>query len=179
MQNIKEIVSNVNGGTFVGLDTEVNVKLTGGKKNPMQGRVTKITKGSSVMIFQNKNVNGYAAMVMRRLLQEGKDPSTFQLGPRKWGERLPDLPIIKHLKEGSSTPEYYLEVIFLHAGTSFYFLDGKPINKSKIIGLPEAREPSGQGGLDNQVIIRCYNLNSIRAMRVDRQYFIGPFIYED
>ena len=76
---------NVNGSSFVGIDTLTEVKLTGGKKNPQQGRITKKMAGASVMCFQNKNINGYAAMIGRRLLAEGKDPSSFVLGERAWG----------------------------------------------------------------------------------------------
>ena len=36
----------------------------------MQGRVTKRTIGSQVMVFQNKKVNGYESMVLRRLAEQ-------------------------------------------------------------------------------------------------------------
>ena len=74
-------IQNVSGASFIGLDTLTEVTLAGGKKNPQQGRITKRMKGASVMVFQNKNINGYEAMVHRRLLTEGKDPADFQLSP--------------------------------------------------------------------------------------------------
>ena len=161
----KKLLENVNGASFVGIDTETVVALTGGKGNPQKGRVTKVVTGSSVMVFQNKNANGYENMVERRLAAEGKDSKSFELGPRKWGTRITNTPFIEHDKDG--TTKHYLEVIFLNAGEVNYLLDGKPIDKVDVIGLPKPR-PSGQGGLENQVIIRSYALDSIRAIRIDK-----------
>ena len=156
----KKLLDQVNGSSFVGIDTETVVSLTGGKGNPHQGRITKRTSGSSVMVFQNKAINGYEAMVQRRLEKEGKDPESFQLQPRMWGTRLPDQPFIE------PGGQYYLEVIFLRAGETEYLLDGKPIAKGDIQGLKPSRE-GGQGGLSNKVVIRTFKLSSIRAIRID------------
>ncbi len=172
MNNLAEILKVVSGGMIINMDTEVEVPLTGGKNNPMQGRVTKRTTGSSVMLFQNKATNAYKAMVERRLVTEGKDPASFELQPRKWGERLPNTPIVRHTKD--QVIKYYLEAIFMRAGESEYFLDGQHINKDQVIGLPVTK-PSGQGGLENQVIIRSYALDSIRAMRMVGHEFTGKF----
>lgn len=173
MTSISQVMANVSGTSFVGLDTEVKVALKGGKANPMQGRVTKRTTGSSVMVFQNKNSNAYAAMVQRRLEAEGK-PTTFELSPRKWGERVPNSPIVKHVKDGVT--KTYLEVIFLKAGDSKYYLDGKLIDKDQIQGLDDSdRAPTGQAGLENQVIIRTYDVASLTKVRIDKAEFVGPF----
>ena len=159
---------NVNGASFVGIDTLTEVKLTGGKKNPQQGRITKRTTGASVMCFQNKTINGYAAMVGRRLVAEGKDPTSFVLGERAWGTRIPNMPIIEHFKDGATT--YYVEVIFLKSGTVNYFQDGAPIAKADIIGMFEG-EAGEQGGLENKVIIRSFKADSITEVRVDGKVF--------
>lgn len=155
---------NVSGASFVGLDTLTEPKLTGGKANPMQGRITKRMTGASVMVFQNKNTNGYEAMVQRRLAAEGKDPASFVLGERAWGTRVPNMPIIEHFKDGAT--HYYVEVIFLKSGHTDYMLDGVPIAKQDIIGLQD-KEDGGQGGLDNKVIIRSFAASSVTAVRVD------------
>lgn len=177
MQNIATVLANVNGNSFVGLDTEVIVPLTGGRANNMQGRVTKRTTGSQVMVFQNKNTNGYEAMVQRRLVKEGKNPASFQLSPRKWGTRIPNTPIVEHTPAKEVNPKHYLEVIFLKAGTSEYFLDGQPIAKDQINGLKADPEPTGQGGLEDQVIIRTYDVASLTKVRIDGAEFVGPFFY--
>lgn len=157
-------VNNISGASFIGLDTLTEVKLKGGKGNPQQGRITKEMSAAQVMAFQNKTVNGYEAMIERRLINEGKDPTSFQLGPRAWGTRIPNLPIVEHFKDGSTT--YYLEVIFLKPGTVQYFLDASPIDKKDIIGLEE-REEGEQGGLSNKVVIRAFKADSITALRID------------
>lgn len=176
--NLANILGHIKGASFVGIDTVTNVGLKGGKKNPMQGRVTKVTLGSQCMFFTNSKVNGYEAMVKRRLAQEGKDPESFELKPRKWGNRIPDSPFVQHTKDGEQ--KFYLEVIFMKPGESYYMLDGQQIEKSKIEGLDTAedKEPTGQAGLENQVIIRTYSVDSIAAMRAEGYEFIGPFQVE-
>lgn len=161
-------VADINGAAFVGIDTQIDVKLTGGKKNPMQGRVTKRMIGANVMSFQNKNFSAYEAMVHRRLVAEGKNPGAFVLSERAWGVRVPNMPIVEHTKDGAT--KYYLEVIFLKSGTVSYYLDGNPIAKSDIQGLVE-NEGGEQGGLDNKVIIRTFAAESITELRVDGKVF--------
>ena len=159
--NLRHILSDhVNGNSIISIDTETTLKLRGGKKNLQQGRVTKRQIGSTVMIFQNKLSNGYDNMVKRRLEKEGKDPSSFELGPRTWGSRLPNLPIVEH------NGQYYLEVIFLHPGEVKYYLDGKEVSKNTIQGLIESTS-GDQGGLDNKVIIRTFKIDSITKMKID------------
>jgi len=166
MPTIREILTDkVNGGTFISLDTETEVKLTGGKKNPLQGRVSKRVVGSNVMIFQNKNSNAYKNMVERRLEREGKNASDFQLSPRTWGVREVGTPFVSH--KGNE----YLEVIFLKAGQVQYLVDRKVVPKDQIVGLPVVQEAE-QGGLDNKVIIRTYAVENIRAITVDQDTFI-------
>jgi hypothetical protein len=159
-------VSGLNGSSFIGIDTLTDVKLTGGKANPMQGGVQKATVGSSVMIFSNKKSNAYENMVERRLAAEGKDPESFQLQPRTWGVRIENTPLIIHKEE------YYLEVIFLKAGGTSYYYNSKPIKKDLIQGMPEKSEGGEQGGLDNKVIIRTYKLNSIARITINKEVYI-------
>jgi len=164
MINLKPLFENVSGNTFIGLDTVTVPKLKGGKANPHQGRVKKLMIGANVMVFTNKNSNGYDNMVKRRLLAEGKDPETFELGERPWGTRVPNLPIVEH------NEAQYLEVIFLRPGEVSYLLDGKPIEKSAIQGLEEkAANDESQGGLDNKVIIRTFKADSISKLVIDGQ----------
>lgn len=161
----RKLFNNVNGSSFVGIDTVTTVPLKGGKGNPLQGRVQKVVIGSSVMVFQNKKINGYDAMVRRRLETEGKNPDDFKLSPRQWGRRIENTPFVEHEKDGEM--RYYLEVIFLKAGNVAYLLDGKPINKDDIVGLPEKKE-GDQGGLDKKVVVRSYSLDSIVKIRLDK-----------
>ena len=161
-ETVKAAFETLAGGTFVGMDTETTVVLKGGKKNPQQGRVTKAMTGASVMCFSNTNGSAYNTMVLRRLEQEGKDPASFELSPRAWGERIQGTPFVQH--KGA----HYLEVIFLRAGAVQYMLDGVAVDESAIDGLPEKREGE-QGGLENKVVIRTFAMDSIVALRADGQ----------
>ena len=107
-------------------------------------------------------------MVRRRLEAEGKNPD-FEVGPRAWGERVPNLPIVKHEKDGQV--KYYLEVIFLKPGKVSFFLDGAPIDRAAIEGLDERADAGEQGGLSDKVIIRTFAADSVTAIRVDGQVF--------
>lgn len=150
------------GGTFVGMDTVTDVKLTGGKKNAQQGRVTKQMTGAQVMCFTNSKTNAYDAMVRRRLEAEGKDPDSFELGPRAWGERITGTPFVSH------NGKHYLEVIFLKSGSVQYLLDGQPVDETAIEGLPDRKEGE-QAGLENKVVIRTFALDSIVELRAAGQ----------
>ena len=159
MTNLQKILNTVNGASFIGMDTCTVPVLTGGQKNPMQGRVEKHNTGASIMVFQNKNTHGYAAMVQRRLEAEGKE-TTFTLSPRRWGSRVPNMPIVEH--KGAQ----YLEVIFLKTGVSTYTLDGQAIDKADIEGLKDSAPEGTQAGLNNKVIIRTFKLDSITRLRI-------------
>lgn len=159
-ETVKAAFETLAGGTFVGMDTETTVVLKGGKKNPQQGRVTKRMTGASVMCFSNTNGSAYNTMVLRRLEQEGKDPASFELSPRAWGERIQGTPFVEH--KGA----HYLEVIFLKAGAVQYLLDGVAVDEMEIDGLP-GRQEGEQGGLENKVVIRTFAMDSITALRAN------------
>jgi hypothetical protein len=165
MTMIQELISGVNGASFIGIDTETTPTLKGGKKNPMQGRVRKVMIGASVMVFQNKNGSSYENMINRRLVAEGKDPN-FEVGPRKWGTRVEGTPFVTH--NGVT----YIEVIFLKAGKVHYTVDGKEVDGATIEGLDvDKEETSEQGGLNNKVIIRTFLTSSIKRMTINGKTF--------
>ena len=158
LETAQKAFAALEGGTFVGMDTATPVTLKGGKKNPQQGRVTKVMQGAQVMSFSNTNGSAYDKMVKRRLAAEGKDPESFKLSPRAWGERMAGTPFVEH------KGEHYLEVIFLRAGTVQYQLDGQPVDIAEIQGLPDKREGE-QGGLEHKVVIRTFKLENVTALR--------------
>ena len=151
----------LNGCAIAGIDTKTIEPLLGGKKNPMKDRVSKVMKHGSIMFFCNLNNNGYDAMVKRRLIKEGKDPESFKLGKRVWGERVPNTPFVLH------KGQVYVETIFLSAPKDVsYLLDNEPIAKSDIEGLKVKKIEGKQGGLNDKVIIRTYKLESIEKLRM-------------
>jgi len=160
----KQIVAalvQVQGSSIASITAETVVELKGGKKNPMQGRITKVAENANVMFFTNSTTNSYNNMVKKRLAAEGKNPENFQLGPRVWGTRMPDTPFIQH------NNALYAEVVFLRAPKIVrYLFDGVAIAKAAIIGLPADKEEGKQGGLDDKVIIRTYKLESLKSIKM-------------
>jgi len=181
MNNIFDIMNDhVNGASFVTLtiNTEHRMNKTipndkwveGGTEpkrvaNPHFGRVRKVTEGMNVMVFQNKNTNAYDNMVKRRLVKEGKDPSTFELGERAWGVRLPKTPFIEH------KGQHYLEIICMKAGTTTYLLDDQPISLKDIQGNPPTQKKPNQGGLSDKVEVRTVKIASIVSINVDKESY--------
>lgn len=168
--SIEAILAPINGATFAALDTQTEVKLTGGKANPQQGRIVKRCLGNRVMLFTNKFSSGYDNMVKRRLEQAGLDPATFEAGKLPWGARVPNSPFIEH--QG----KLYLQCVFLVAGDIRYFerVNGeqfanklfREVAKQDIIGLSDRTGSEHQGLERNkQVIVRTYDIGSIQAIR--------------
>ena len=171
--NLANLLQTVNGASFISIDTRTSCDkkmrktldtANGRVPNPHYGRVEKLQTGSSVMVFQNKTINGYESMVKRRLVQEGKNPESFTLGERKWGKRIPNLPLVEH------NGKFYLEVIYLKPGEVQYLLDGQPVDKDEILGLQDSSKPA-QGGLENNVIVRTFEMSSISAIRINHNVY--------
>lgn len=163
-EDIETLLKSFSGNTFASMDNITTVALKGGKKNEMQGRVTKRTSNNQVQLFTNEKSNGYENMVKRRLIAEGKDPEEFTVKPLPWGTRVKDSPFIEH------NGKHYLQVIFNRPGKSEYFLDGQPIDASAIEGLPEKKEPTEENGQglteENAVVVRTFAIESIESIRV-------------
>jgi hypothetical protein len=156
---------NVNGATFASLDTQTTVTLLGGKKNWQQGRIYKRCLGNRVMLFSNKQVNGYEAQVKRRLEAAGLDPNSFVLSSLPWGERISGTPLITH------KDKVYLQCVFMKPGNVRYFIsddngDFYTIAKEQILGFNDKSGSEHQGlERDSQVIVRTYAADSIRCIR--------------
>lgn len=167
------LLAKVQGCTFAALDTLTYPPLKGGKANPMQGKIAKHSIGHRVMLFTNKNSSGYENKVRRHLIAEGKNPDSFAMGALPWGKRIENTPFIEN------NGKYYLQTVFLKSGENKYrvtnsgpivlpdgkvFLAGSYIDKDDIIGLKETSGSEGQG-LENEVIVRAFALESILAIR--------------
>lgn len=162
---LTSLLEQVNGSSIINITTATTLPLLGGQNNPMIGRVKKVTEGTSVMVFQNKKTNGYAAMVQRRLNKEGKNIE-FKLSPRRWGTRVPNTPIVEHGEDR------YLEVIVLRTGAVHYEYNGVPIPPTAIMGMKPEPPLAEQGGLDDKVMIKAYNFDSIRSITINKEKHI-------
>lgn len=106
----------------------------------------------------------------------------FTVSPRKWGERIPNSPFIQHTKAGEVHTNYYLDTIWLRAGSTEFFLDGQHIDEKDIEGYekPAVKEGANvQGGLkaDDQVIVRSIGLDSILRIKTGGTDYSGQFYY--
>lgn len=189
--NIVDVLATLSGNMFIGIDTVTAVKLPGGQKNTLQNRVFKVTTGMRARIFQNKFVNGYEAAVKKQMLEEGKDPDTFTVGPRPWGTRIPETPLIEH--KGS----YYLETLMIEGSKpeTYYLVDNKPVkvvrvndNQQALVNdqgeeltlLPKevVVGEEQQGGVDKPVVIRTFKLDSILNLRCNHTEYQNLYYQE-
>jgi hypothetical protein len=187
--NISEVLAKLSGTMFIGIDTVTDVKLPGGKSNILQGRVFKVTTGLRARVNQNKYTNAYENAVKKKLLEEGKDPDSFELGERTWGTRIPETPIVSH------NGAYYLECLIDGSGETHYLIDNvrhealtNKTDDQKYLAnedgdiltlLPKTYDNSeSQGGATDKVIIRTYKLDSILEMRVNHTAYRDVFYKE-
>jgi len=178
MKNIVEcIMDNLQVSQMVGLDTLTQVKLKGGKNNPLQGRVTKANEGIVGMISTNMPAL-YQNMVNRRLAKQHDVDAKwmiaepyFESEKPKWGTIIEGSPFLEH--KGS----YYLRMIFIRNGRVTDFVDGYPTGRHLIEGYPPITEEADQKGLFDKVVFRTFKVESIQAVRINKKSFIGPFTY--
>jgi hypothetical protein len=158
-KTLVEIIEVANKASFIGIDMLTQVKLTGGKANEMQGRITKRVIGAQARLASN-----YAKSVNAQLVREGKEPD-FVPSERKWGKRLDGLSIVEH------NGNHYLEVVFDKPGTVTYFIDGDTeIAAKDIIGLAEKKEGE-QGGIEKKIFIRDIKVESLLAIRINKETY--------
>lgn len=163
----QNIFQNVKGTCFVGMDTETEVSRLKRDEAVQPGKVTKQTTGSVVMVFVQEDHTAYSAQVKRRMAAEGLDPDSWEGGPLPYGEWMGSSMFISHTPKNTGKLTHYVRTHFVRAGTSEYFLDGKPISKADIVDTSAPKKPGKQGGQDDKVIPRNYKLDSIRKIRID------------
>jgi hypothetical protein len=162
---IVSVFSKLRGCSFISVDTTTAVSLSGGKNNPMKDRVTKVVKGQSVIVFENRNTNGFQNMINRRLISENKNPD-YKVGGRVWGMKVPNTPVVEH------NGQFYLEFVILSSGTVNYYLDGQSILWKDIIGTKPVT--TANQNLSSQIELRCVkveNINKIKAF--GKTYYNG------
>lgn len=171
LPNIRMILDLMRDGQWAGLDYISEVKLLGGKKNKMQGRVTKKVTGARVFVGAS-----YEKMVRRRQAEEGL-VADFVPQKRTWGHYVGDYPIVEHEKDG--VKKYYIQVIFDDSKklNVEYLLDGEPIEKEQIEGLPESSEGGTQGDIERKVVPRSITLTSLTEFRGGGLVMSGPFSF--
>jgi len=148
------------GTSFAQLYTEVEVPLP--KSSPYHDRVKKRQCHNVQLNFS------YSNAVNNMRLQENLEP-TFIPSIPKWGTRLPGTPLISHLKKGDTETTFYLMTRVLKSQQADYYLDGRPVYDIPILDAirDDMRAPYSNRkhqGVEHEVIIRTFKLNSIRAI---------------
>jgi len=142
--NTQELINKL--GQEVVISYISDVKLTGGKKNDQQGRVTKLTE--NLLVTLTSNAGEY-----QKRMQTNVDVN-FTPKARKWGVRNKD-GLIEH------NGELYVEFLVEGRGISTYQLDGQPILKDKIVGLPAT---TTEQETENDVVIRCVKVSNLLSV---------------
>jgi hypothetical protein len=171
--------ASIKGCSFVGMDTDTIPKLTGGKGNEHQGRVHKV---STFVAFGGDNVS-YENMVNKKATAEFKDmigekpmdvkPFVAESMWKGAGEKVSGA-VIRH----KETDAKYVYLFMPSNGKPKvdYYLDGQPIDKDKIIGLPVAddeKEVVVDGlAVTITLIPRTFKAESVKAFRLDGQEYI-------
>ena len=165
-----------NPSAKITIDMRTEQKLSGGKSNPMQGRVFKETLHLPIELALPGVAGGYAERLKDQAMSDGLDPSAYQPKERVWGTRIDNSPLIEH------KDEHYLEFFVVGSGIVSYVFDENntrraedfvSIEKDKIEGLPAPRDVGShtQDGLTKKVDVRCVKLANITRIRVDDKIF--------
>ena len=149
------------GTSFEGMDCKVLVKMNKTAKrdgvkfeNPY---LNKVHKFYSLNVTSNAH---YEAAVRRQQAREGQEVD-FLAKPRKWGERIKKSPVVRH----NGNFYFSTHVNTLTTDVVYKNIDGKIIDKANIEEFLPAKSASRQG-LENEVIVRDYKIESIVQMRM-------------
>lgn len=115
-------------GNKVTLSWESVPKLKGGKGNPMQGKIRKISTA-------DVTISGTGVYASRKV-DEGEFSSSDEVQQRKWGTRIGNTCVIEH------NGHMYIEFLVDGTPKSTYKLDGKEIAKDDVTGLNPSKRDS-------------------------------------
>lgn len=153
--NLTEILLRVKGATVVSLVTETDPVLVKPKSNPLSGRLKKESYVNGMIGWNYQN------SVNNQLAREGQE-ADFVAHPRKWGERIKGTPLVRH------NGKVYLELKVEKVFNTRYLLDGVEVSRESIAKYLPAHKPddSGRQGTDKAVILRDYNLDNVKQLRI-------------
>lgn len=123
----KDKLSSISGNQAT-LSWQSIPKLKGGKGNPQQGRIRKVSTAPVTL-------GGTGVYAMRKLA-EGEFDSVTEVKDRAWGTRVGNSCIIEH--KGGFYAEFYTDA----KPVTTYYLDDEEIAKEDIDGLPESKRDS-------------------------------------
>jgi len=163
-EQLAERLLHVSGAQIVTLEVETDARLR--KTHPtikVAGKAARSPYADHV-VTKRTVVNGvigfiYENSVNRQQCREG-GIGEFEAQPRKWGERIAGTPLVEH------AGKLYLEVkVERVVGQPAYFVDGVQVGKAVLEDyLPQSRSSAESQGVDREVVLRDYAMDSIRAV---------------
>ena len=173
------------GASFAQLYTETEVDLTKSALSDVQAtflptqplhlwagyKDIKVTKKQSHNCQLNFN---YSNAVNNQRMAEGGDCDFVAQAP-KWGTRIPGTPLISHVKKGSDITSFYLMTRVLRSTPSDYYINGKFVDSIPVVEAIQnsiKHYPSKSQGIEKEVIIRTFKLDSIRAITMDGETLV-------
>lgn len=164
-------LASLRGSQIVTLTTETDARLrkthptlkVGGKaaRSPYaDDSVTKVSRVNVVINFTYQNA------VNRQQCREG-NAGDFVAQPRQWGERVEGTPFVQH--KGRLYVECKVERV---VGETEFRVNGLPIDRSEIADyLPASRSSAEHQGVDREIVLRDYALDSILAVTMGGETF--------
>lgn len=127
---------------------------------------------------QSHNVQlnfSYSNAVNNQRMAEGLDPDFVPQAP-KWGTRVPGTPLISHTKKGTDITSFYLMTRVLRSMPASYYLDGQQVLDvlllDDVLGHTRASYSNKSQGLEKEIIIRTFKLDSIKAITMDGETLV-------
>ncbi len=181
-EDFRGILFNVRGASMVSIVAETEPKLTGGKKCTFAG-VKKISMVNGAINWNYQNAVNKQREKEDQPLNDDGSIENFVPHPRKWGMRLHTisengnkrlLPLVAHNFELSNEIvserqllEIPVECLYLEyrpiSSEYKYYLNGKEVDKAEVNKYLPPSSP-GRQGVENQIILRDYKLNSIQQI---------------
>ena len=135
---------------FITLTHAADVKFKKPSECPFTGRVLKIQK-----LYGTINFN-YEGAVKREV------DSDFIAGPRPWGTRVPNCPVIAHKKGQEGALNFYLEMRVLDNLETTYYLDGEKVTPDQMEEIQKWFKPERE----TEVELKTLKLESIREIQI-------------
>lgn len=157
LEALQLLLANVEDASFAIIDSTTS---------PCKG-IRKVTTGTRVILFTNKETNGYEDLVKRRLIEAGKDPRDFVLGDLPFGERLPNSPIIHN------RGLYYLQTVILEPGQSVGYAGNREVDLADFVTPRRTNQGLSK---EDEVHVATYRLDHIDRIALVGEVLVGNYV---
>lgn len=153
-QELRDMLLNARrGANIVSIETETTPRMRK-TDNPYAGRLVKQSKINGMINWYYENA------VNNQREREGKN-ADFEAKPRRWGSRIHGTPLVEH------KGKYYLELkVENRYGKTYIDDQGNEVPQEEIDEFLYNSSSSRQG-VEDEVILRDYKLDSIKAIKMN------------